>query len=138
MPDFDKSAEVDSLLQVQLRSNIEDSLGKEDWVVLSDSNPDGDGIPNHYSALAPNSAIEELFENESWDISKGRGFPIEFTYYDNEHKITEYQRYGNEIGLEPIIFSRSFTGVTPPNLELNEEFRYFHNLYFDIKNKNYV
>lgn len=138
MPEFDKCTEIDSLLQVQLRSHIEDSLGKEDWIILSDSNPDGDGIPNHYSALAPNSAIKELFKKESWDISKGSGFPSEFAYYDNGQEITEYQRYGNKIGLEPIIFIRAFTGVTPPNLELSEEFRYFHNLYYDIKNKNFV
>ena len=138
MPEFDKCTEIDSLLQVQLRSHIEDRLGKEDWIILSNSNPDVVGIPNHYSVFAPNSAIKELLNCDSWDISKGNGFPSEFTYYDNGQDISEYQRYGNNIGLEPIIFSRSFTGVSPPNLELSEEFRYFHNLYYDIKNKNYV
>lgn len=42
-----------------------------------------------------------------------------------------YCRFGTDDGLEPLVHVREYGGVRPVHLELAEEFRHFHNLYFD-------
>ena len=131
-------AEVKKLQQAELRNYIESSWGEDDWIILSDSNPDGSGKPNYYSAFGSNSTIELLFQNYSWDIQKGQVFPSSFSHYQDGQENIEYYRYGNELGLIPIIFHRAWPTIQPPNLEINEEFRFFHNLYHSYKSGKFI
>jgi hypothetical protein len=50
----------------------------------------------------------------------------------------EYLRYGNGEGIEPLVIVRDFGGIKDREVEISEEFRYFHNLYFDRKNSKYT
>jgi len=132
----EKDAERVDLLQLSLRNYIEESWGKEGWIVLSDSNTDGIGVPNYYSALAPDDSLPDLFETCNWDLQKIGVIPTTYDYYDDDGNLeeTEYLRFGNDKGLEPLMFVRSFPGIKPPNFDLSEEFRLFHNLYHDSEN----
>ncbi len=49
-----------------------------------------------------------------------------------------YWRYGNELGVEPLVTFRSFHGIRDGHVEISEEFRLFHNLYYDDNNNCYI
>lgn len=49
-----------------------------------------------------------------------------------------YSRWGQEDGVEPIIFYRDFHGLYDDKIELCEEFRMFHNLYHDIDTGKFI
>jgi hypothetical protein len=44
----------------------------------------------------------------------------------------KYHRFGNNDGIEPLVFVREFIGDKESYVEISEEFRLFHNLYHDI------
>lgn len=49
-----------------------------------------------------------------------------------------YSRWGQEDGVEPLIFFRDFRGLYDEKIELCEEFRMFHNLYHDIDTGKFI
>jgi hypothetical protein len=51
-------------------------------------------------------------------------------YYDGENEVASYHRFGDDDGVEPLVILRDFHGVLPSFLELSEEYRHFHNLFF--------
>ncbi len=58
--------------------------------------------------------------------------------FASDKKQIAYLRYGTDNGMEPLIIYRDFYGVKPSYVEISEEFRHFHRLYYDEKNKNYI
>jgi hypothetical protein len=87
-----------------------------------------------YCALIPNSKVETIISNSSWDFLPGSGHP----YYDNDKDTPKYYHYGNDNGIEPFIIDRNFNEIHPSHKEINEEFRLFHNLYHDTKTNKYL
>ncbi len=61
---------------------------------------------------------------------KGGGLPGCSVYYDGENEVASYHRFGDDDGVEPLVVLRDFHGVLPTFLELSEEYRHFHNLFF--------
>jgi hypothetical protein len=49
-----------------------------------------------------------------------------------------FHRFGNDQGFEPLVHHREFNGIRPASRELSEDFRLFHNLFFDVKNSRYT
>ena len=74
----------------------------------------------------------------SWDILKGDGLPGHTVQSDQDQEVVSYHRFGGDSGIEPLVFLRTFDGIKEPFLELSEEFRYFHNLYFDEDKQQFV
>ena len=89
-----------------------------------------------FSCLIPFTKKDNILQYQQWDMSYGEGLPSSCKYGDNEE--ATYLRYGNDKSYEPIILCRKFHGFKPENLEIIEEFRLFHNLYFDSKENRYI
>jgi len=49
----------------------------------------------------------------------------------------KYSRYGHEY-IEPLVIPRYFNGMRDDYVEISEEFRHFHELYYDRKNDQYL
>jgi len=106
-------------------------------VYLSDhSNDDHDiGI---YCCLLPNDNIDRSLDDVSWDLSCGEGHPGSVIKHDGEKEIVEYLRYGDYSGIEPLVIYREFYGMRENYLEISEEFRLFHQLFYDQKQNQYI
>jgi hypothetical protein len=93
-----------------------------------------DGI---YCALIPVSKVGNCLSNISWDLMHGWGMPGAIEYHNGKNKRVEYFRYGDDQGIEPLIFDREFHGMRDDYVEICEEFRLFHQLYHDRKQDCY-
>ncbi|MDL2275801.1 hypothetical protein LJC22_06720, partial [Desulfosarcina sp. OttesenSCG-928-G10] len=95
---------------------------------------------NHgvYCGLIPNSEVKKSLKSFSWDLSHGGGYPDATVYYNDGDEVAIYHRYGNDQGVEPLIIDRDFGGIRPDYVEINEEFRFFHQLYHDVKENKYI
>jgi hypothetical protein len=128
----------DFLLQQDWRKRIIERIGNEQWFLAYldiHTDQENGGL---YCALIPNESIEKALSQPSWDLSMGSGFPGCVTYYEGSEERTTYHRFGDDTGIEPLVFLRNFYGIRKPYLELSEEYRHFHNLYYDPKNNHYV
>lgn len=85
-----------------------------------------------WSYLVPNNLINESLEETSWELCIGDGLPG----CSGNSKET-YNRFGNDEGIEPLIFSRNFVGNNKGYVEVSEEFRLFHNLYHETNTNTY-
>ncbi len=94
-------------------------------------------------ALIPSARIgnvEELLARSSFHLDVYAGSPGSSSAFDRKGQKWEsrYWRYGNEFGIEPLVILRSFLGLRKNSVEINEEFRLFHNLYYDDNNDCYI
>jgi hypothetical protein len=103
------------------------------WLTIYESRRDEKNDIVIFSGLVPVDHIPEILQSESWDISIGQGGPGFVTHYNNGNEITEYHRNLNDYQIEPIVIFREFYGLKDSYLEIQEEFRLFHNLYADYK-----
>jgi len=105
-------------------------------VYLSDS----DGPKNHgiYCALVPTADIEKSLSSPSWDLMHESGYPGAVQYYEDGETVTEYYRFGDGSGVEPLVIDRGFYGMRPDYKELSEEFWLFHRLYHDRQSDQYI
>lgn len=119
---------------------IQKKVGQEQWVTVYCSNRGDWGATYFFSALIPNSKVGEALNNESWDLRIGNGMPgCTESYFGPgvENQIT-YLRFGNDDGIEPLIHCREFHGIKKNYVEVSEEFRLFHNLYYDKSYNKFV
>jgi hypothetical protein len=116
---------------------IQSQLGKTDWITLYEytttSDPDQDIV--HFSALLPESKVNEALDSPDWDLRIGSGMPGHIFGPGDQ---VAYERFGDNDGIEPIIFDRSFYGIKPSYLELAEEFRHYFNLYENKQTGSYI
>ena len=88
-------------------------------------------IFNH-SCLCPIGYVEKSLKENDWDMSIGDGNPSIIEYYDKGKLVTEYSRYGNDDGLEPIVVTQDFLDIIEdPAPRISEELILFLNLYRD-------
>ncbi|MDD5222393.1 MAG: hypothetical protein PHE84_00250 [bacterium] len=93
-----------------------------------------DNAPNHritlFSALVPIRKIPVFLKKDSWDLPLGGGSPSAWIKY-SKGKVSRrvYCPFGNEDGIEPIVFYRSFNGVKKAFIEVSQEFCRYHKLY---------
>ncbi|MFH0702231.1 MAG: hypothetical protein V2B14_01665 [bacterium] len=105
--------EKDYILQVNLKNYFENEMGKETWLtVYEDKKGEDFGI---YCCLIPNERINISLSYAEW--------------------VTEF---GNDEDIELLVICRNWHGVKESYNEISEEFRFFHNLYFDGKNNKYI
>lgn len=108
------------------------ALGRGPWTVLYRSrrnNKDDLGI---YCALASPDYRKRAVSGSTWDLmvtdsrpgfSQGPG--------ESGQLVTRYHREGGENEVEPLVLLREFHGVRPSFPEIVQEFRLFHNLWWD-------
>lgn len=99
---------------------------------------------NHaiHCAMIPNSKVKKCLSDIGWDLSMDDGLPTAWIRRakDGEESVV-YQRYSSNLDLEaePIIIDRQFHSSDAIGYqEINEEFRLFHNLYYDKYKSQYI
>ncbi|MEZ4590102.1 MAG: hypothetical protein R3D55_03025 [Chloroflexota bacterium] len=88
-------------------------------------------------ALVPAQQIEKVLSDTSWDLTYLGGKPGAVIYHQADKERVEYLRFGNDDGIEPLIIGREFYGIRENYREISEEFRLFHDLYFDKNTDEY-
>jgi len=83
------------------------------------------------AVLVPESKVEQVLKRDDWAVDPRDLRPGCVKFGDGN---IVYYRTGRDEGFEPIVLEREFGGLKPAGLELSEEFRLFHNLYFDSAN----
>jgi hypothetical protein len=91
-----------------------------------------------YCALAPPAYRDRALGGSSWDLTTTDGAPGFVTSYHDGEPTTIYHRQVSDDGVEPLVLVRQFHGVRPSFVEITEEFRLFHNLYWDEKTSSFV
>ena len=92
-----------------------------------------------YCALIPSIQVERALSKSSWDLRFYEGGP-----YAVGADPFQYLRYGNDNGIEPLVINRDFNesqtnyGKRTRYSEISEEFRLFHNLYYDKEKDEYI
>ena len=125
-----------------LQEKTLDSLRREpklpDMVTVYQSNRNGPSIQFIYCALLPFAQVERALSTLSWDLKVDLGMPGAVERYRDGREQTDYLRYGDENGHEPLIIDRGFTQVRDNYREISEEFRLFHNLYHNRRTDEYI
>lgn len=126
---------VNRILQKDLLNKIQKqpNLLEMETVFLNSSKDS-----HHYfinSIFIPISYKEKALSHLDWDLNSCNSKPISERFCSGE---TEYLRFGNQDGLEPLVISRDFNGLKPSSIEISEEFRLFYNLYLDKAKNSYI
>jgi hypothetical protein len=87
------------------------------------------------AALVPEARTEHILEVDDWGLDPRDLRPGCVKFGDGR---IVYYRNGSDDGYEPLMLEREFGGVKPSCLEIAEEFRLYHNLYFDLANGKYI
>lgn len=135
-------SEVDRLLQTEWRENIIPNLGGNPWIRVYEWAPmDSKEQVAFYCGLLPSKNVSKSLSNYQWDIHPGDSGPslIQSCEDKQEESAIQYDRFGHsEYGIEPLVIVRDFRGIRPSSLEISEEFRLFHNLYYEQSKSEYV
>jgi hypothetical protein len=111
---------------------IVDRLGNDPWVQIYLSRRTEEDDVNLFCALIQKSKARDTLKDVSWNFSIGDGKPGLIVTHRGRSKRTEYARFGSSDAIEHFVFKRYFGGAKQSYVEISEEFRLFHNLYFDI------
>ena len=131
-------ADRERLSQAKLLASLSRELPITEMVTvyLSDrGDPHNHGIS---CAMVPSANIEKSLALPTWDLMHGGGCPGAVQHWNGGTKTTEYCRFGNQDGIEPLVIDRGFYGMRPGYIEISEEFRLFHRLYHDRKQDHYI
>lgn len=109
-----------------------------DMVTVYRSDRNGPSIQFIFCALLPSAQVEKAFSTLSWDLKVDLGMPGAIERYREGREQTDYIRYGDENGREPLVIKRSFGEMWDDYMEVSEEFRLFHNLYHSRKKGEYI
>lgn len=127
------------LHQGAVRSWFE-TQGDGPWTTVYRDHPTPDGNVAAYCALAtPDRAQEALASSGGWLISITSGTPGFVQSWDEGQMRTTYLPRGSvDDGVEPLILVREYYGAAPTEVEVDQQFRLFHNLRFDEGRKCFV
>lgn len=128
----------DYLMHVDWREEIIPQIGAGPWVTVYENAYSGLEGHGYYCALIPNEKVPQVLLDHGWDFQLGHGMPGHSSGWEDGQQVITYHRFGGDDGFEPLVIYREFHGVRPNLREITEEFRHFHNLYFDEKNRTYV
>jgi hypothetical protein len=119
------------------REYIKNCLGDETWVTAYSYSHDKQQTISFHCGLIRNCDVPKALTNASCDIQIGSGFPGCSTYGIDDNRVVTYDRFGFETA-EPLLFQRDYSGFKESNTEISEEFRFFHNLYYEVKRNEYI
>ena len=86
-----------------------------------------------YPVFVSKDIVNTIMNGNTWNFTYTDGYP---EIFESDEEI-EYFRYGNNKGLEPLVITRNFYDVKEEYIEISEEFRLFHHLYYDFKENKY-
>lgn len=115
------------LNQVDVRSAFE-VQGDGPWTVVHDSTYKQGVSVGAYCALADPANRDKALNSDSWLLTKTSGAPgFMQSWGDGEAVVTYLPGVGDD-GVEPLVLVREYHGAAEEELELDQQFRLFHNL----------
>ena len=118
----------DFLLQHDITDEVLPKVGKQLWQMLYTTD---DVYPHRFGmwcALLDEEAAAKAITCAHWDLGIDEGMPTFSTSWTDGTEETTYHRFGSPDGVRPLVLYRSFNGACPQYVEIDEEFRLFHNL----------
>lgn len=117
--------EVEAILgeHFDVLDNVINNIGCEQWLCVYEKFENG----YYDSVLIPNEAISKCFIDIMYDVKES----------GDSLKTFENEIIGKERAVKRIVIIRDFSDIKPSYVEVLEEFRLFHNLYFDVRSGNY-
>lgn len=129
--------EIDKFKQIDNISYIKEQIGSNPWFIAYKNLGEAGAF---YSVFIENERVPQSMLEPTWDLHTDEGFPSCTKKYGNlkadEPQVTYYQ-FGQK-GIQPLVYIRSFNDIKPSYIEISEEFRLYHNLYFDNRNNKYI
>lgn len=119
---------LEFILQLDVTGELLPTIGKEQWQVLYLSTDDSPHRFGMWSALLDEKAAARAIDHDSWDLMIGDGKPGFSQSWSGGKEITTYHRFGSRDGIRPLILYRAFHGAFPQYVEVDEEFRLYHDL----------
>lgn len=119
---------LEYILQLDVTGELLRRIGTEQWqaLYLSDKEP-----PHRFGmwcALLDDEAVTRAIVHDGWDLMIGDGKPGFSQGWADGLETTTYHRFGDRDGVRPLVLYRSFHGAFPKYVELDEEFRLYHDL----------
>ncbi|MCY4537662.1 MAG: hypothetical protein OXE52_05450 [Chloroflexi bacterium] len=137
--------EVDLLLQKKWREKVIPELGRrsnDQWIpVYRNENSEGKERLIWYSGLVPNEHVPSLLDSTDWEYYESDPVASFTGSYDavSGEDTAKYYRFGpNPFNIEPLVLVRYFADLRPQQVELIEEFRLYHNLWYDDKRSTFI
>ncbi len=119
---------LEFILQFDVTGELLSTIGKEQWQVLYLSADDPPHRFGMWCALLDKEAAARATGHDSWDLMIGDGKPGFSQSWPDGKEITTYHRFGSRDGVRPLVLYRSFHGAFPQYVEMDEEFRLYHDL----------
>lgn len=116
------------ILQTDVIGELLSKIGKEQWQTLylrADDPPHQFGM---WCALLDAEAAARAMGQDGWDLRIGDGKPGFSTSWPDSKESIAYHRFGSSEGVRPLVLYRSFHGAFPQYVEIDEEFRLYHDL----------
>lgn len=127
----------DFLLFHDQRRHISEQLGSEPYTCVYYFSEDPIDRIAFYCGLVPKNKGKKALLATDWELAVNDGFPGCCRHgLHNKARVT-YDRFGHA-DAEPLILIREFSGFREGYPEISEEFRFFHNLFFEAKKNAYV
>lgn len=120
--------QVERLLQLDITEQVLPATGRTPWQTLYLSADASDGHIGIWCALLDEEAAARAIEHDGWDLLIGDGTPGFSQGWADGQEVTTYHRFGSSDGVRPLVIYRSFHGAFPKYVELDQEFRLYHDL----------
>jgi len=109
------------------------AAGRQPWLHVRGAFDAANEDRHRSAAFIPSRLVSEVVKEPYWDDRDAGPSVIS----DGSARNHRYYRT-NGSGIEPLVIEQSFSGLRPSTFDLLEEFRLFHNLYFDAAKREYV
>lgn len=119
---------LEFLLQLDVIGDLLPTIGKEQWQTLYLSADDPPHRFGMWCALLDEDAAARAVGHDSWDLRIGDGKPGFSQSWPEGQEVTTYHRFGSRDAVRPLLLYRSFHGAFPQYVEVDEEFRLYHDL----------
>ncbi|MFD5092779.1 hypothetical protein ACFWMR_19415 [Amycolatopsis thailandensis] len=108
------------------------------WTVVSDSWREEQANGGIFCALAPPAARDEILARTAWDLRKSDFRPGFSQRWGDGETETVYEPGGGRDGFEALVIHRMFHQAFPDVTELSQEFRLFHNLFWEEASSSFL
>lgn len=119
---------IEFLLQVDLLGELLPRIGKEQWQSLYSIADDPPLRFSIWCALLDDDAAANAICHDGRDPILGDRKPGFSRSRSEGKECTTYHRFGSHDGVKPLVLYRSFHGAFSKYVEMDEEFRLYHDL----------
>ncbi|MDX9988533.1 hypothetical protein [Thiothrix unzii] len=130
--------ELEYLLQTDLIDTVENKWGNETWTIVDKRFHEENTYGCFSCAFIPWDEIHVSLGKYSFDFYTEQSKPDYWVSKKDGEEYIEYEYFMDFDSVKPLIIHRDFFDIKPARIEVLEEFRLFHNLYYDDKSNKYI